>query len=179
MFVVIASSAYICYELYQLELKATAALEQQNEQLTVTKKELDVELSAYKERKAFWQENKPYFDYQDAAQLQANQTYNWDSLLSAMEDALPQGGQIFHLEVHKRSVQGLGVVHTIDGVAAFMQKMQQDPLVDAFMLEVVNAPKAFAPLYIETEQATVFRFQFKAAEPEQSDSEDGGTSDET
>lgn len=176
--VFIIAFAIACYQLYTLEVQAASKLEQQIQQLSATKDELSKEIAAYREREKFWEENEPYYRYQDVVEFQAEQTKEWGRVMSEMEKALPRGGQLFQLEVTDKVVQGLGVVHSVEGVASFMHRMQKAPMVDQFTLEVVNAPEEFAPLYIEQEQATVFRFRFNTEQSEQADNEDRGTANE-
>lgn len=172
--VFILTFAVACYQLYTLELRAAAALQQQNEQMSEAKETLSEELAAYREREAFWEEHEPYYSYQEVVEKQATETIPWDMVLSEMEKALPQGGQVFQLEVTDSVVQGLGAVHSVEGVASFMQHMQEVSLIDEFTLEVVNAPEAFTPLYIEGAEATVFRFRFTVTDQ----LENRGTADE-
>lgn len=177
--VLVLTLAIACYQLYALETRTSAALQQQNEQLSETKDELSKELSAYREREQFWEEHEPYYSYQEIVEEQAAKMMPWDTILSDMDKALPDGGQVFQLEVMDRVVQGLGVVHSVEGVASFMQHMQEVSLVEDLTLEVVNAPEEFAPLYIEAEQATIFRFRFSVAEQsEQSEQQNRGVGDE-
>lgn len=174
----IIAFAVLCYYVYALETETVQALQERNSEMTRTKEELSQELAAYREREAFWQENEPYYVYRDAVESQGAVSHAWDEILSAMEEALPSGGQIIQVEVTDRVAQGLAVVHSVDGAASFVQRMHDVLLVEDVALEAVNAPEEFAPLHVEGEQASVIRFRLTAAKPEQSDAEDRRPEDE-
>lgn len=172
--VLLAVLLFTCHQVYTWQVETVQAVSAHVQELQSQQETMAAELKAYQEREAFWETHEPYYRYQEVVNLQEAAQFNWEPVLADMTRALPQGGQIFRLEATGDIVQGLGAVSAMEGVASFAQYMQQSRLADNFILELAHAPDAFAPLYVDPESATVFRFKFRVMDDPGAEESNGG-----
>lgn len=177
LFALIALAGF-AQQLFNKQRAVASQLDKHVEQLSREKKNMATALKKYEQREKSWQKNKPYVAYETVVEQLSQGVLYWGDILSEMEKVLPDGGALFRLEVTGTTVQGFAVVHSLEGAASFMEKMQGIPYVSGFALETVNTPTEFVPLYVEDEGAHIFRFRFEVEVAEAETSESGDADDE-